>query len=109
MGSDDDSDYEELVERGYELHPLVRFRRMRSTKRAELAYHYNPHVAKNKDTDMIPLWQAAKKTVDGGRVELLNVIKEKEAQNDAAEKKLIEKLKLVLADLDGQSKTFHQL
>ena len=40
--SDDDSEYEDLVGRGYELHPLVRFRRMRSTKRAELAYHYNP-------------------------------------------------------------------
>ena len=62
------------------------------------------NVAKNKEIDMIPLWKSAKKTVDSGCNDLQNVIREKEAQNEVTEKKLIEKLKLVLNDLEGQSK-----
>ena len=62
------------------------------------------NVAKNKEIDMIPLWQSAKKTVDSGCTDLQNVIREKEAQNEVTEKKLIEKLKVVLNDLESQSK-----
>jgi len=42
MGSADDSEFEELVNLGREDHPLVKYKRLASTKKAELEYHYDP-------------------------------------------------------------------
>ena len=53
---------------------------------------------------MIPLWQAAKKTVDGGYMDLSLIIREKNAQQDPGEEQLIRKLEVVLEDIKGQSK-----
>ena len=53
---------------------------------------------------MIPLWQAAKKTVDGGYMDLSLIIREKNAQQDPGEEQLIKKLEVVLEDIKGQSK-----
>ena len=42
MYSAEDTEYEELVNLGREDHPLVKFKRLASTKKAELEYHYDP-------------------------------------------------------------------
>ena len=42
MDSTEDTEYEELVYLGLEDHPLVKVKRLASTKKAELEYHYDP-------------------------------------------------------------------
>ena len=44
MGSAEDTEFEELVNQGREDHPLVKYKRLASTKKAELEYHYDPVV-----------------------------------------------------------------
>ena len=113
MGSADDSEFEELVNLGREDHPLVKYKRLASTKKAELEYHYDPvlnvweskmelnpfvqNVEKNKGKDMIPLWENAKKTVDGGIAELKIILEEQRRKGDSEESIL--KLDVVERDL----------
>jgi len=107
MGSADDSEFEELVNLGREDHPLVKYTRLASTKKAELEYHYDPNVEKNKGKNMVPLWENAKKTVDGGIAELKIIIEEQRRNRDSEE--AILKLDVVERDLQIISMKFQML
>ena len=55
------------------------------------------NVEKNKGKDMIPLWENAKKTVDGGIEELKLILEEQRRKGDSEESIL--KLDVVERDL----------
>ena len=55
------------------------------------------NVEKNKGKDMIPLWENAKKTVDGGIAELKIILEEQRRKGDSEESIL--KLDVVERDL----------
>ena len=56
------------------------------------------NVEKNKGKDMIPLWENAKKTVDGGIEELKLILEEQRRAGDSEESIL--KLEVVARDLE---------
>jgi len=102
----DDSDYLELINQGREDHPLVKYTRLVKTKKDELEYKYNPDVERNKGKNMVPQWEAAKKTVEGAIYDLGEIIKEKKSKGE--NNSGILKLEVVERDLQLLNMKFQQ-